>query len=386
MIRHAGPKTPHISIGPRVRKSPFYDATRRWGCNAYTVYNHMYMPLYYTDPITDFWNLVQHVTLWDVGVERQVQIEGPDAARFTQYLTPRNLAQCEVGQAKYVFLTNHHGGVINDPILLKLAEDKFWLSLSDSDILLWAQGIALNSGMDVRVTEPDVSPLQVQGPKSTEVMIDVFGDWIADLGYYRFREIDQDGIPLLISRTGWSSERGYEVFLKDGQYGDQLWELIMEKGQPYQITPCAPSAIRRIEGGLLSHGGDMRGDDNPFELGYDRLVDLDRGEDFIGKQALKDAKARGISRRLCGIEIDGDPLDGNENWWQIDCNGEAAGTARSVAYSPRLKKNIALSMLEIEYSREQTKLEVATPRGRRSATVVPLPFFDPKKTLARGKV
>ncbi|MDJ0958977.1 MAG: hypothetical protein QNI91_19065, partial [Arenicellales bacterium] len=195
MIRQVAPLLPHIMIGPRVRKSPFYDATRRWGCNAYTVYNHMYMPLFYTDPMTDFWNLVKHVTLWDVSVERQVEISGPDAARVTQYLTPRNLSKCSVGQAKYIFITNENGGVINDPILLKLAEDRFWLSLADSDILFWAQGVASNMDVDVNIFEPDVSPLQVQGPKSTELMVDVFGDWIHDLKYYWFRDTEVDGIP-----------------------------------------------------------------------------------------------------------------------------------------------------------------------------------------------
>lgn len=382
MIRHTAPVLPHITFGPRIRKSPFFEATRRWGCNAYSVYNHMYMPLFYTDPMTDFWNLVKHVTLWDVAVERQVEITGPDAARFTQYLTPRNLSQCKVGQAKYVFITNDKGGVINDPILLKLAEDKFWLSLSDRDILLWAQGLAQHSGMDVAVTEPDVSPLQVQGPKSTSLMVDLFGDWILDLRYYWFRETELDGIPLLISRTGWSSERGYEIFLCDGRYGDVLWETIMEKGKPYQITPCAPSTIRRVEGGMLSHGADMTGDDNPFELGFDRLVDLEQEADFVGKDALIEARAKGLSKKLCGIQIYGNPLDGNEEWWEVQRNAKPAGTARSVVYSPRLKKNIALAMLDIAHIEAGTDLEVTTPWGSRAATVVPMPFYDPKKSLA----
>ena len=382
MIRHVAPVLPHITIGPRIRKSPFFEATRRWGCNAYSVYNHMYMPLFYTDPMTDFWNLVKHVTLWDVSCERQVEITGPDAAHFTQFLTPRNLSDCEVGQAKYVFITNDNGGVINDPVLLKLAEDKFWLSLSDRDILLWAQGLAKNSGMDVRVMEPDVSPLQVQGPKSTKLMVDLFGEWILDLRYYQFRETELDGIPLVVSRTGWSSERGYEIFLRDGQYGDLLWEMIMEKGKPHQITPCAPSTIRRVEGGMLSHGADMMGDETPFELGFDRLVDLEQEADFVGKQALKEAKARGLTRKLRGIEIFGEPLQGNEEWWTVRKNDQEVGTARSAVHSPRLKKNIALAMLDIDYSELETELEVVTPSGVRSAMVVPMPFYDPKKSLA----
>ena len=367
-----------------MRKSPFYDATRRWGCNAFSVYNHMYMPLYYTDPTTDFWNLVKHVTVWDVACERQVEITGPDAARFTQYLTPRNLSQCAVGQAKYIFICDERGNVINDPILFKLAEDKFWLSLADNDIGLWAQGIALGAGMDVTVSEPDVSPLQVQGPKSTALMLDLFGDWIDDLKYYWFEETELDGIPLLVSRTGWSSERGYEVFLRDRRYGDRLWELIMDRGRPFQIAPCAPSTIRRIEGGMLSYGGDMDGNDNPFELGFDRLVDLDQPADFVGKQALKEARAAGLTRRFCGVEIHGEPIPGNEDWWPILRDGEPVGTVRSAAYSPRLDKNIALAMVDIDHCEAGTGVHIATPDGPRSATVAPLPFYDPKKSLATG--
>ena len=342
------------------------------------------MPLFYTDPMTDFWNLVKHVTLWDVSVERQVEISGPDAAKFTQYLTPRNLSKCAVGQAKYIFITNENGGVINDPILLKLAEDKFWLSLADSDILYWAQGVANNMDVKVSVFEPDVSPLQVQGPKSTELMVDLFGEWIHELKYYWFRETELENIPVVVSRTGWSSERGYEIFLRDSQYADNLWELIMEKGKPYQITPCAPSTIRRVEGAMLSYGADMDGRDNPFELGFERLVDLEQDADFVGKKALKRIKANGITRKLCGIEIHGEPLEGNEDWWRIHNNGAQVGTARSVVHSPRLKKNIALAMLDIEYTELGTSLEVTTPWGNRVTSVVPLPFYDPNKTLAKG--
>ena len=384
MIRHVASKSPSISIGPRVRKSPFYDATRRWGCNAYTVYNHMYMPLFYTDPVTDYWNLVEHVTLWDVAVERQVQISGPDAERFTQYLTPRNLSACMVSQARYAFITNEKGGVINDPILFKLATDTYWLSLADSDILLWAQGIALNAGMDVEVTEPDVSPLQVQGPKSTDLMTSIFGDWIPDLKYYRFRELELDGVPLVVSRTGWSSERGYEIFLRDRRYGNQLWEMIMDKGGRFGIAPCAPSTIRRVEGAMLSYGSDMKGDDNPFELGLARLVDLDQASDFIGKQALIEARAEGLSRKLCGIRIDGAAIEGNEDWWDIFSGHGPIGTVRSAVHSPRLKQNIALAMIDIQYTAPGSKLEVATPWGDRKAVVVETPFYDPKKTLAMG--
>ena len=218
---------PLVAFSARIRKSPFFDATLRWGAKAFSTYNHMYMPLYYETPVADYWKLVEAVTLWDVAVERQVEIAGPDAARFAQYLTPRDLSETKVGQCKYALICDEHGGIINDPVLLKLAEDRFWFSLADSDVLLWAKGLAIAGGWNVEVREPDVSPLQVQGPKSPEVMASLFGDWIQELKYFWFRETELDGIPLVVSRTGWSTELGYELFLRDGSRGDELWERIM---------------------------------------------------------------------------------------------------------------------------------------------------------------
>ncbi len=381
----AHPEAPPLtSFGPRVRKSPFFEATRRWGYKAYSIYNHTYMPLYYESPLADYWRLVQDVTLWDVACQRQVEIIGPDAARFTQWLTPRNLSTCKVGQCKYVLVTDETGGIINDPVLLKLAEDHFWLSLADSDILLWAKGAALNSGMDVTIREPDVSPLQVQGPKSALVMEALFGAWIQDLKYYWFRETELNGIPLVVSRTGWSSEKGYEIFLRDGRRGVELWEAVMAAGKPHAIAPAAPSSIRRIEGAMLSLGADMGLADNPFELGLERLVDLEMDADFIGKAALREIRAAGVKRRFAGLEVDGEPIAANEHPWPVTRGGERAGTLTSLAYSPRLEKTIALAILDISAAEMGTTLRVAAPFGERDARVVPVPFFDPKKQIASG--
>jgi len=346
-----------VGISARVRTSPFFEATQRWGCKGYTTYNHMYLPLYYEGLEADFWRLVEHVTLWDVAVERQVEITGPDAARFTQMLTPRNLSTCAVGQCKYAPITDENGGLISDPVLLRLGENHFWLSLADSDVLLWAKGLAAGTGMNVNVGEPDVSPLQVQGPKSTDVMRDLFGPWIDELKYFWFRETDLDGIPLVVSRTGWSSERGYEIFLRDGARGDELWETVMAAGRPYEIGPGAPNQIRRIEGGLISYGADATLSENPFELGLDRLVDLDQEADFIGKAALKRIKAAGVDRRLVGVEIAGARLAvSNERFWPLVGHDPARFKITSAVYSPRLEKNIAMALVPVDLTAEGTRL------------------------------
>jgi len=329
--------TENFGFGTQIRKSPYFNATVRWGAKDFSVYNHMYIPRDFGDPVQNFWNLVNEAILCDVAVERQVEITGPDAAKFVQMLTPRNLSKMGVGQCKYILITNQDGGILNDPVLLRLAENHFWISLADSDILLWAQGVAVHSGMDVSINEPDVSPLQLQGPNSGKVMQTLFGEEIMNLKYYWLREVKLDGIPLIVSRTGWSSELGYEIYLQDGSRGDELWEKIMAAGKPFGLKPGHTSSIRRIEGGMLSYHADADIHTNPFELGFDRLVDLEMDVDFIGKAALKKIRDEGVSRRQVGIEIDGEPLEGsNTTFWALEKNGETVGKVTSAIYSPRL--------------------------------------------------
>ena len=372
-----------FSFGTQVRKSPYSDAALRWGAKGFSVYNHMYIPRDFGDPRQNFWYLVNDAILCDVSVERQVQIKGPDAAKFTQFLCCRDLSKCQVGQCKYVLITDQDGGIINDPILLKLAEDHFWLSIADSDVLLWARGVAVNSGMDVDISEPDVSPLQLQGPKSRDVLRAAFGDAPTELKYYRFMEFDWDGVPLIISRTGWSSELGYEIFLRDGTQGEKLWEHLMAVGGPLGLKPGHTSSIRRIEAGMLSYHADMTLANNPYEMGMGRLVDLDMEADFISKAALTLIKERGVSQQLVGLEIDGDPFVGsNDFFWPILKEGVKVGTVTSAIYSPRLQKNIALAMISIDHTASGRVLQVDKLSETRTCTVVPVPFYDPKKSLA----
>ncbi|MDH3846819.1 MAG: glycine cleavage system protein T [Gammaproteobacteria bacterium] len=374
-----------IGFGTQIRKSPYFEATLRYGAQAFSVYNHMYIPRDFGDSVENYWNLVNAAILCDVAVERQVEITGPDAARFVQFLTPRNLSQCQVGQCKYVLITSEEGGIINDPILLRLGENHFWLSLADSDVLLWAKGLAVHSGMDVSIGEPDVSPLQLQGPKSLEIMKALFGEEISTLRYFFLRELELDGIPLVVSRTGWSGELGYEIYLRDASRGDELWERIMAAGKPFGLRAGHTSTIRRIEAGMLSYHADMDIHTNPFELGLDRLVDLDMPDNFIGKATLKRIKAEGIRRKQVGLEIAGLPVGGtNTQFWPAKIDDEQVGVVTSAVYSPRLERNIALAMVSVEWAGKGSELIVYSLSGDRPAKVVDVPFIDPQKQRAKS--
>ena len=372
----------NFGFGTQIRKSPYFDATVRWGAKKFSVYNHMYIPRDFGDPEQNFWNLVNDAILCDVAVERQVEITGPDASKFMQMLTPRDLSNMSVGQCKYILITNEEGGILNDPILLRLGENHFWISLADSDILLWAQGVSVHSGLKVTIREPDVSPLQLQGPKSGEVMKALFGKSIIDLKYYWFRQTELDGIPLIVSRTGWSCELGYELFLQDGSLGDKLWEKIMAAGSPIGLKPGHTSSIRRIEGGMLSYQADADINTNPYELGMERFININMEADFIGKEALIRIRENGVIRKQVGLRIECDPLkEPNTTFWEIIKNGKTIGKVTSAVYSPRLEQNIALAIVSIEYTEIGNLVEVSMQSGTAQASIVETPFFDPKKKI-----
>jgi aminomethyltransferase len=366
------------------RKSPYWQRTVEAGCTSWDLYNHMLIPTLYDDDEAEYWHLVNHVTLWDVAVERQVEITGPDAARFTQLLTCRDLSGCDVLQCKYAPIIAPSGGIVNDPILLRLGEDHFWLSLADSDALLYCLGVQAFAGMDVEIHEPDVSPLQVQGPRSKDVIRALFGDEVADLRYYRCWEGELDGIPLVVSRTGWSGEVGYEIYLRDGARGLELWDRVMQAGHPFEIRAIAPSDQRRLEAGIFNYGNDITVEDTPLHVtGMERLVDLDA--DFIGKPALRRLAELGVDRKLVGVELGGEPFRmWLEDFWLVRHDGRVVGKLTSASHSFRLKKNIGYAWVPIELASPGTELELDSPDGPVPAVTAALPFLDPGKDVPKG--
>ena len=368
-------------LNPRIKKSPFFEKAVEYGATEFHPYNGMWMPVGYDSPVNEYWNVLERASLWDVGVQKCVEIAGPDAEAFMQLLTPRDITTIEPGRCAYVFLTNQDGGVLNDPVMLRIAEDRFWLSTADSDMYLWAKGVSAFSGHEVEITTPHVYPMQLQGPRSAEIMVDVFGEEILDLRYYWWMRSSVDGIDVVISRTGYSSELGYEVYLLGEARGGELWEILMTAGKPYGISPGSPNRIRRIEGGVLDYASDITPDENPLELGLDRLIAWDT--DFLGKAALKKVRDEGVRRRLIGLFLDGPALQkNNEHRWPVTSASTKVGFVTNAVHSPRLDRNIAFAMIDVPFDANDTLLTVETVEGARSAERTTLPFIasPPEKT------
>ena len=369
-----------IGIGSRIRKSPYYESDLKYGVTGFTVYNKMYLPTGFSGPEKEYHSLVNDVTFGDFAAERQIEINGPDAYDFIRYIQPRNLEKCDIGSCKYILLTDNDGGIVNDACLLRLEENKFWISPGDGDVILWLQGIAINSGMNISIHEPDVSPLQISGPKSGKLIRKLFKGEHDDLGYYKSRQTTLENIPMVIARTGWSGELSYELYLQDGKLGNKLFELVYEAAEEFNGRVIAPNAIRTIEGGLLSYGGDFSREHNPYTIGLGRLVDLDQEIDFIGKDALRKIKDQGITEKLVGVELEGDPIiKAPENFWQVNSIDKKVGRLSRAFFSPRLKKNIGLAIVDIDFAEEGTAISVATPNGDLPGTIVSLPWFQADK-------
>ena len=375
-----------IGIGTRIRKSPYYESDLKYGVTGFTVYNKMYLPTGFSGPEKEYESLINDVTFGDFAAERQVEINGPDAHKFVSYVQPRNLEKCAIGSCKYILLTDTNGGIVNDACLLRLEENKFWISPGDGDVILWLQGIAINSGMDVSIHEPDVSPLQISGPKSGKLIQKLFNGEHDDLGYYKAKQTSLNNIPMVIARTGWSGELSYELYLQDRKLGNKLFELVHDAAKEFNGRVIAPNTIRTIEGGLLSYGSDFGRTHNPFTIGFGRLVDLDQDGDFIGKEALKAIKEEGLTEKLVGIELEGAPIrQAPENFWPIkNSDNKKIGRVSRAFFSPRLQKNIGLGIVDIDYADELTKFLVSTPYGDLESVVVSMPWFEAEKDTNLG--
>lgn len=364
-----------LTQSTRLRRSPFYEATVAEGVKSFSPYNQMLMPTGYGDPEGEYWRLIKGVALWDVAVERQVELSGPDAGALAQILSPRDLSTCLEDQGKYVALCDHTGTIINDPILLKLADDRFWLSIADSNILFWARAIAAERKLNVKVTEPDVSPLAVQGPMAENVVASIFGDWVHDLKYFWFRQTGINGIPLAVARSGWSKQGGFELYLMDGSKGTQLWNLVREAGKPWDIGPGNPNACERIESGLLSWGGDTDDTTNPFEVRMGKYVDLDVPDDVVGIKALRTISKAGPKRHQLGLILDGtQPREPLAKWLDIKQDGEICGHMTNSVWSWRLKKQIGFALVTRALSpgdQVQVQIDGETING----TLTKLPFI-----------
>ena len=370
-----------LYFGPWYRRSPFFDATRRAGCTAYDIYNHMYLPGYYDDPDVEYRALNEAVTLWDVGVERTVQVSGPDADRLIDRLTCRDLTKCAVKQGKYMIVTAPDGGIVNDPVLLHVEQNVWWMQLADSDAGLYALGVLAASGLDAEVTLPDVHPVQVQGPMSAKTLEKLVGAAIYDIRYYWCERFEIDGIPVVISRTGWTAVPGFEVNLLDGSRGDDLWDAIMNAGEEFGIRPIAPSEARRIEAGIFNYGSDITLTDTPFHVsGLERLVE-DQPQDYIGKEALERLRRDGVDRKLVGIEWEGEELRAElSRVWDASVDGQRVGHLTDAVWSPGLGKNIGYVWVPIGLAEPGTKLDVETEAGEHiEATTAAIPFVDPRK-------
>ena len=365
-----------LSMSRRIRRTPYTGRVEDAGVRGFTVVNHMLLPKAYGRSVEeDYRHLREAVQIWDVSCQRQVRIEGPDASRLVQMMTPRDIGGARAGDCLYLPLTAPDGGVVNDPVLLKLAEQCYWLSIADSDVALYALGLATGAGLDVDVSEPDVSPLAVQGPKSEEVMVRLFGEAIRCLGFFRFARFDFGGVEQVVARSGYSRQDGFEIYLRDAALGEALWDAVREAGRAFDIAPGCPNLIDRIEGGLLSYGNDMTRENNPLEVGLARLCTLDGSIDFVGREALRRIDACGVTRIMRGVVFDGEPGPVCATPWPVKVGGRLAGRITSAAWSPRLERNVGLSLIECEFRQTGQPVTVETPDGRlRPGEVSALPF------------
>ncbi|MEO3414933.1 dimethylsulfoniopropionate demethylase [Roseovarius sp. CAU 1744] len=358
-----------LSPSRRVRRTPFSDGVEAAGVKAYTVYNRMLLPTVFASPVEDYHHLKQAVQVWDVSCERQVQVKGPDALRLIQLLTPRDLSKLAPNRCLYIPVTDQGGGMLNDPVLIQAGPDTFWISIADSDLLMWVNAIAGCNDFNVQVTEPDVSPLGVQGPRADDLMAQVFGDRVRDLKFFGCDRFAFDGFDFLIARSGYSKQGGFEIYVEGSERGMPLWNTLFEAGKPLDVRAGGPNLMERIEGGLLSYGNDMTSANSPLECGLGKYVSASQLGSCFGGRALREEIEAGSKRMIRAIEIDGGEVPGCDRAWPLRAGGAAVGQVTSAAWSPDFATNVAIGMVDAGHWGAGSELEVETPQGARQARV-----------------
>lgn len=360
---------PLLSLSQRVRPTPFSRRVESAGAKAYTTYNHMRLPSMFESVEADYHHLKRHVQVWDVACERQVEIAGPDAARLVRMLTPRSLAKAEVGQCLYTPMVDETGGMLNDPVTVMLAEDRYWVSIADSDLLFWVKGLAYGTGLDVNVFEPDVSPLGIQGPKADDLMARVFGEAVRGIKFFRFEKLAFGGHDFVIARSGYSKQGGFEIYVDGSDRGEPLWDALMAAGEDLEVRAGCPNLIERIEAGLLSYGSDMTRENTPHECGLGRFCRTVEAVDCVGRDALIAMLKDGPARQIRSLSIEGEPVPACTEWWDVTVDGEPAGRVASAVWSPDFQCNVALGMIERAHWEPGTQVTVEAPDGPRSAEI-----------------
>lgn len=365
---------PTLAITRRIRSTPWSSRVEAGGVRSYTVYNHMLLPTQFRGVEADYEHLRRAVQVWDVACERQVELLGPDAGRLAQMLTVRDLRSFEVGRCGYAPVLDHDGRILNDPVILRAGPDRWWLSVADSDVVLWAGGLAHGMGLDVAVSEPDIWPLAVQGPRAEDLMALVFGEAVRAIRFFRFEPLQFQGVEMLVARSGWSAQGGFEVYVNDAEVGCSLYDALMEAGAPLDVGPGCPNLIERIEAGLLTYGTDITREHTALEGGLERYCSLDAPIDAIGIDALRRQRDVGITRRISGMLMDGDKVPLGRDPWPVLAGGAQVGVVTSSAWSPRLGANVALGMIDLPYNTIGTHLEVHCADTVRQGVISEVPF------------
>ena len=355
-----------ITPSRRVRKTPFTPGVEAAGVKGYTVYNHTLLATFFESVAADCAHLKKNVQVWDVSCERQVSIQGPDALRLMKMMSPRNMDRMAADQCYYVPIVDQNGGMLNDPVAIRIAEDHFWLSLADSDVLQWALGLSVALGLDVTIDEPDVSPLAVQGPKAEDLMVRVFGDSVRDIRFFRYKRLAFEGHDFVVARSGWSKQGGFEIYVDDSALGMPLWDTLFANGQDLDVRAGCPNNIERIESGLLSYGSDMRQENTPYECGLGKFCNSP--EPFIGHKALAREAANGPKRLIRPVSIDGEigPCTGV---WPLYAGDKRVGQVASAVWSPDFATNVAIGMIDRGHDAAGTVLRIETEHGVRTACV-----------------